>query len=183
MKRVRAEAAVRWGVTAAVIGIGAAAGFTHTHDAAVRAGQTGWLAWADAVVIESMVVGAGLQLAKDLRAGRSVRLAGTVLAFAFLIQMGSQVSGAPATFAGWLFAGLPALGCLVMVKFALRAAGEKALASEPEPRPEVRVERIEPQVQASADEPVQEIEAPKPAAPANPEPVWASAGAPSWPPR
>ena len=38
-------------VTVVLGGIGAAAGFTHTHDWATHHGQTGWLAVADAVVI------------------------------------------------------------------------------------------------------------------------------------
>src|SRR3982074_479101 len=48
-------------VTALLGGIGAAAGFSHTHDWAVHHGQTGWLAWADAVVIEGMAIVAGFE--------------------------------------------------------------------------------------------------------------------------
>lgn len=121
MRRVTVESAARLLITAAVGLIGAAAGFTHTHDAAVHAGQTGWLAWADAVVIECMVVVAGLRLARDRAEGRTGRLALGVMVLAFLIQMGAQVSGAPMTFAGWLFAAIPALGCLVVVKFAVQS--------------------------------------------------------------
>jgi peptidoglycan/LPS O-acetylase OafA/YrhL len=122
MRRVSVESSARLLITASVGLIGAAAGFTHTHDAALRSGQTGWLAWADAVVIECMVVVAGLQLVRDRKDGRSGTLALSVLVVAFLIQMGAQVSGAPGTFAGWLFAAIPALGCLVVVKFAFRTS-------------------------------------------------------------
>jgi hypothetical protein len=122
MGRVSVESAARLVITAGVGLIGAAAGFHHTHAAAVRAGQHGWLAWADAVVIECMVIVAGLQLVQERRSGGSGRLPLAVLVVAFLIQMGAQVSGAPASFAGWLFAAVPALGCLVVVKFAFRSA-------------------------------------------------------------
>jgi hypothetical protein len=120
--RAQVESAVRIVITVVVATIGAAAGFWHTHSAAVVAGQDGWLAWADAVVIESMVIVAGLQLARDLKVGHRPVAAGSVMVIAFLIQMGSQVAGAPRTPAGWLFAAVPALGCLVIVKFSLRRA-------------------------------------------------------------
>lgn len=117
----RVESVAGWLITGAVAGIGMAAGFTHTHDAAVRAGQDGWLAWADAVVIECMVICAGWQLLRARRAGHSIRFPASVLVVAFVMQMGAQVSGAPATFAGWLFAAVPALGCLVLVKLAIQS--------------------------------------------------------------
>jgi hypothetical protein len=44
-----------------------------------------------------------------------------VLVVAFLVQMGAQVSGAPRTAAGWLFAAMPALGCLVVIKLVSRS--------------------------------------------------------------
>lgn len=107
-------------VTVVVASIGAAAGFAHTHAAAVRAGQVGWLAWADAVVIECLVVVSGYQLYRYRKAGQSVRFPATVLLVAFVVQMGAQVSGAPRTPAGWLFAAMPALGCLVTLKLVCR---------------------------------------------------------------
>lgn len=161
MRRVHVESAVRIGVATVVGLIGAAAGFTHTHDAAVRAGQTGWLAWADAVVIECMVIVAGLELAKERKAGRRGTGAAIVLVVAFLIQMGAQVSGAPSTFAGWLFAAVPALGCLVVVKFALTAGttrrAETELAAMDTESPQVaESERVETQAieQQAAPSPV-----------------------------
>ncbi|WP_253861630.1 DUF2637 domain-containing protein [Prauserella halophila] len=155
------ESAVRIGIATVVAGIGAAAGFTHTHDAAVRAGQTGWLAWADAVVIECMVIVAGLELARARRADRKGTGAAIVLVVAFLIQMGAQVSGAPGHFAGWLFAAVPALACLVVVKFALGAprAAEVEPAAEETDSPQVaEAERVETQAigQQSAPAPVQQ---------------------------
>jgi hypothetical protein len=50
--------------------IGAAAGaasFTHVHDVAATHGQPGWLAWADAVVLELMSVASGLELRRRKR--------------------------------------------------------------------------------------------------------------------
>lgn len=186
-RRVSVESAVRVLITAGVGLIGAAAGFTHTHDAAVRAGQSGWLAWADAVVIECMVIVAALQLAKERKAGKSGGLPMVVLVVAFLIQMGAQVSGAPKTFDGWLFAAVPALGCLVVVKFAFRSAGEKRECDEAAP-PVAAVSSREPESvpadpwpeitsSAVADVPEPRPEPPTAAVP-RPAPV-----APAWPPR
>ncbi|GLZ43719.1 DUF2637 domain-containing protein [Actinokineospora sp. NBRC 105648] len=133
-----AESAVRVVITTVVGLIGAGAGFAHTHHAALAAGQSGWLAWADAVVIESMVVVSGLQLAHDRRSGRRGLAALVVLVLSFVVQMGAQVSQAPPTFAGWLYAALPALACLVVVKFALKSKGP-ASTPTPVPTPEDRV--------------------------------------------
>lgn len=130
---VQAESVARVTVSVIVASIGAAAGFAHTHSAALAAGQRGPLAWADAVVIESMVIIAGLQLTRDRSAGRRPFASGLVLVIAFLIQMGSQVAMAPRTPAGWLFAALPALGCLVIVKFGLRGHPHRSTAEASEP--------------------------------------------------
>lgn len=119
-----AESACRAVVTVGVVAVGMAAGFVHTHAAAVRAGQTGWLAWADAVVVELLVVVAGWQLHYRRRVGGSLRFPGVVMVAAFTVQMGSQVSGAPATPAGWLFAALPALGALLIIKMSMGSRPE-----------------------------------------------------------
>jgi peptidoglycan/LPS O-acetylase OafA/YrhL len=137
MGRGRVETVAGVAVTAVVAVIGAAAGFTHTHDAALVAGQAGWLAWADALVIECLVIVAGYQMHRYRKAGQRVGFPATVLVVAFLVQMGAQVSGAPRTAAGWLFAAMPALGCLVVIKLVSRSI-------EPGDRP------AEPRVQASA---------------------------------
>ena len=121
MGRVRVETAAGMLVTGVVAVIGAAAGFTHTHDAASEAGQAGWLAWADAVVIECLVIVAGYQVHRYRKAGQPIGFPATVLVVAFLVQMGAQVSGAPRTAAGWLFAAMPALGCLVVIKLVSRS--------------------------------------------------------------
>lgn len=123
-------------VMVALGGIGAAAGFTHTHDWAAVHGQTGWLAWADAVVIEGMAVAAGLRLRADRQAGRTYRFPAGVLAVAFIVQMTSQVALAEPTAAGWLLAAVPALGFLVVVKLALRDAPEPSPAAATETVPD-----------------------------------------------
>jgi hypothetical protein len=121
MRRVRVESVAGIGVTAVVVVIGAAAGFIHTHDAARAAGQVGWLAWADAVVIECLVVVAGYQMHRYRKAGQPVGFPASVLVVAFLVQMGAQVSGAARTPAGWLFAAMPARGCLGVIKLVSRS--------------------------------------------------------------
>lgn len=175
----RVETAVRVGITTVVGLIGAAAGFHHTHEAAVRAGQTGWLAWADAVVIECMVIVAGLQIARERKAGKSGRLPMTVLVVAFLIQMGAQVSGAPTTFAGWLFAAVPALGCLVVVKFAWRGADTTRQDSDSEAEATPTVVTAEVADERPALDPVA---VPEPREPQREEPVTQAPMA-AWPPR
>ena len=110
-------------VTVVLGGIGGAAGFTHTHDWAAAYGQHGWLAWADAVVIEGMAVVAGFEIHRDRAAGRTGRTAAlpwVVLVLAFLIQMTAQVARAEPTPAGWLLAAMPALGFLTVVKLVMR---------------------------------------------------------------
>lgn len=53
----RSAAVERWVQVVIMLAIGAAAGagsFRHVHDVAAAHGQAGWLAWADAVVLELM---------------------------------------------------------------------------------------------------------------------------------
>lgn len=107
-------------ITLGLAGIGAAAGFRHTHDWAVSNGQTGWFAWADAVVIECMCLVAGFEIHKDRKANRSARFPLTVLVVGFGIQMTAQVAEAKPTPAGWLLAATPALGFLIVVKLLMR---------------------------------------------------------------
>ncbi|QUQ70434.1 DUF2637 domain-containing protein [Kutzneria sp. CA-103260] len=123
-------------LVAAVLGlIGAAAGFTHTHNWAAHHGQTGWLAWADAVVIEGMALVAAFEIHRDRqtsRAGR-VSLPVVVLVAGFLVQMAAQVAEAEPTPAGWLLAAMPALGFLTVVKLLMRRLPHKPPATPPTP--------------------------------------------------
>ncbi|WP_020416504.1 DUF2637 domain-containing protein [Amycolatopsis sp. ATCC 39116] len=111
-------------VTVVLGGIGAAAGFTHTHDWAVHHGQTGWLAWADAVVIEGIAIVAGFEVRRDHQRGntRFLTFPMVVLVAGFGIQMTAQVALAEPTPGGWLLAAMPALGFLVVVKLLMRRA-------------------------------------------------------------
>ena len=122
-------------LVAAILGvIGAAAGFTHTHDWAMHHGQTGWLAWADAVVIEGMVVVAGFEVKRDHHATgttRKVTFPLLVLVAGFGVQMAAQVALAEPTPAGWLVAAMPALGFLVVVKLLMRRAPEPTPTAAP----------------------------------------------------
>jgi hypothetical protein len=128
-------------LVAVVLGtIGAAAGFTHTHDWAVHHGQLGWIAWADAVVIEGIVIVAGFEIQRDHRAGGSRKLTFpvTVLVAGFGVQMAAQVALAEPTPAGWLVAAMPALGFLVVVKLLMR----RAPTPPPEPQPAAVTEAV-----------------------------------------
>jgi len=119
---------------AAVLGlIGAAAGFTHTHDWAAHHGQTGWLAWADAVVIEGLAIVAAFEIHRDRQTGRRgrVSLPVVVLVSGFGVQMAAQVAEAEPTAPGWLLAAMPALGFLTVVKLLMRRLPEDDTPPEP----------------------------------------------------
>lgn len=129
-RRVDPVAVLRILVAVVLGGIGAAAGFKHTHDWAIANGQAGWLAWADAVVIEGLAVMAGFEIHRDHQHGRTQRRVTfpmAVLVVAFIVQMSAQVALAPRTPAGWLVAAMPALGFLIVVKLLMRHT--------PNPRP------------------------------------------------
>jgi hypothetical protein len=136
-------------LVAAVLGlIGAAAGFTHTHDWAAHHGQTGWLAWADAVVIEGMALVAAFEIHRDRQTGRPgwMSLPVVVLVAGFLVQMAAQVAEAEPTPAGWLLAAMPALGFLTVVKLLMRRLPDKPppppAATGPEPKTTTAVSRV-----------------------------------------
>ena len=133
----RLAEAVRVLVTVVLGGIGAAAGFTHTHDWAVHHGQTGWLAWADAVVIEGIAIVAGFEVRRDHQQGNTRRITFpvVVLIAGFGIQMTAQVALAEPTPGGWLLAAMPALGFLVVVKLLMRRAPADTEAGAPAATP------------------------------------------------
>lgn len=103
-------------------GIGGAVGFTHTHDWAAHHGQTGWLAWATAIVIEGMALVAGFEIRRDHHAGKTTLWTFPVAVFvgSFGVQMTAQVELAEPSPFGWLVAAMPALGFLAVVKLLLR---------------------------------------------------------------
>ena len=83
----RAEGAVQVLIMLAIGGAAGAASFTHVHNVAAAHGQPGWLAWADAIVLELMSIASGLELRRRKRAhtshqvpGRRARLRGRTVA-------------------------------------------------------------------------------------------------------
>lgn len=120
--RAKLDQVIRVGVATVLGGIGAAAGFTHTHNWAASNGQPGWLAWATAVVIEGMAIVAGFEIHHDRATGRSYTFPAIVLVFGVLVQMTAQVAEAERSPAGWLVAAMPALGFLAVVKLLMRRA-------------------------------------------------------------
>lgn len=103
----------------AIGGAAGAASFTHVHNVAAAHGQPGWLAWADAIVLELMSIASGLELRRRKRAHTSTAFPATVLACAVTLSLAAQVVEAEPSIIGWVAAAVPALGFLVMVKIAL----------------------------------------------------------------
>ncbi|GGN99286.1 hypothetical protein GCM10010112_92970 [Actinoplanes lobatus] len=108
----------------------AAASFTHVHDVAAAHGQPGWLAWADAVVLELMSVAGGLELRRRKRVAARLWFPAVVLVVAVVLSLGAQVVEAEPSIIGWIAAALPAVGFLAMVKIALGRAGTDPQAGE-----------------------------------------------------
>jgi hypothetical protein len=105
-----------------MLAIGAAAGaasFTHVHNVAASHGQPGWLAWADAIVLELMSIASGLELRRRRRAAAPTTFPAIVLGCAVTLSLTAQVVEAEPSPIGWTAAAVPALGFLVMVKVAL----------------------------------------------------------------
>ena len=118
-KRLTVESALQVVIMLAIGAAAAAASFTHAHDVAAAHGQAGWLAWADAVVLELMSVASGLEMRRRKRIGSSVKSPAIVLVIAVALSLSAQVVEAEASPIGWIAAAIPALGFLVMVKVAL----------------------------------------------------------------
>ncbi|MDQ7911156.1 DUF2637 domain-containing protein [Phytohabitans sp. ZYX-F-186] len=105
-----------------MLAIGVAAGaasFTHVHNVAAAHGQGGWLAWADAIVLELMSIASGLELRRRKRVGKPVWFPAAVLVVAVVLSLAAQVVEAERSVIGWIAAALPAAGFLAMVKIAL----------------------------------------------------------------
>ncbi|WP_433530594.1 DUF2637 domain-containing protein [Micromonospora sp. CA-263727] len=120
--RERLEDRVQVLIMLLIGGAAGAASFRHVHDVAAAHGQPGWLAWADAVVLELTSIAAGLELRRNRRLGKSVAFPATVLTVAVFLSLAAQVVGAEPSVIGWIAAALPALGFLAMVKIALGRA-------------------------------------------------------------
>ncbi len=112
--------------------VAAAASWAHVVSLAVLHGQAGWLAVADAAVIETTAVSAGLEVRRRRRAGRSPAFVLAVLVVAVGLSLAAQVAEAERSVWGWTLAAIPAAGFLVLVKIALREVGDGRSTAEPE---------------------------------------------------
>ncbi|MFD2764308.1 DUF2637 domain-containing protein [Micromonospora eburnea] len=156
--RERWEDRVQVAIMLLIGGAAGAASFTHVHDVAAGHGQPGWLAWADAVVLELMSIAAGLELRRKRRLGKSVVFPAAVLVVAVSLSLAAQVVEAEASVIGWIAAALPALGFLAMVKIALGRA-----EAHP-PNQTAHAERTKPGPPPAVDASVPDTTAPVPAA-------------------
>lgn len=125
-------------------GAAGAASFTHVHDVAAGHGQPGWLAWADAIVLELMSIAAGLELRRKRRLGKPVVFPAAVLVVAVSLSLAAQVVQAEASVIGWIAAALPALGFLAMVKIALGRADHTTPRPTGQPVPPLTVDASVP---------------------------------------
>lgn len=142
-RSVPAEGATQLALMLGVGSIAACASWSHVVDLAERNGQPGWLAIADAAVLETLAVSMGLDVRRRRRGGESTRFPLCVLVAAVALQLAAQVAQAPMTFWGWTMAALPAVGFLLLVKVAMSrtaavpTASPAASSSSPVGRPVV----------------------------------------------
>ncbi|HZN76517.1 MAG TPA: DUF2637 domain-containing protein [Micromonosporaceae bacterium] len=125
----RFEGAVQVLILLTIGAVAAAASFTHVHDVAAAHGQPGWLAWADAIVLELMSIATGLEIRRRARAGRPAGFVLAVLVTSVALSLAAQVVEAERSLIGWLAAALPALAFLACVKIVLGRT--LAVAAEP----------------------------------------------------
>lgn len=113
------EAVLQAGLVIVVGSVAACASWSHVVELAERHGQPGWLAVADAAVLETMAVSMGLELRRRRRTGAPIVFVSGVLLGAVTLQLAAQVAQAPRTFWGWTMAALPAVGFLLLAKAAI----------------------------------------------------------------
>ena len=140
---VRAESAAQLALMLGVGSVAACASWSHVVDLAEQNGQPGWLAVADAAVLETLAVSMGLDVRRRRRNGESTRFALCVLVAAVVLQLAAQVAQAPVTFWGWTMAALPAVGFLLLVKVAMTRTAAVAV-SIPIPTPADEPRPVEP---------------------------------------
>jgi hypothetical protein len=115
----RFEGVVQVLILLAIGSMAAAASFTHVHNVAAAHGQPGWLAWADAVVLELMSIATGLEIRRRHRQGGRAGFVLWVLIGGVALSLSAQVVEAERSVIGWLAAALPAAGFLALVKIVL----------------------------------------------------------------
>ncbi len=131
----RLEAVAQVLILLTIGGTAAAASFTHVHNVAVAHGQPGWLAWADAIVLELMSIATGLEIRRRHRTGQPAGFVVAILVAAVALSLSAQVVEAERSVVGWLAAALPALGFLASVKIVL--ARTPSTVAEPLPDNEI----------------------------------------------
>jgi hypothetical protein len=144
----RAEGVAQVLILLTVGGVAAAASFTHVHNVALAHGQPGWLAWADAIVLELMSIATGLEIRRRARYGRPPGFVVGALVAAVVLSLAAQVVEAEPSIVGWLAAALPALGFLACVKIVLSrtvATTTPAAAPVPEPSPTPALVDVDPE--------------------------------------
>jgi hypothetical protein len=129
----RVEGVVQVLILLAIGSMAAAASFTHVHNVAAAHGQPGWLAWADAVVLELMSIATGLEIRRRHRAGQHAGFVLWVLIGAVALSLSAQVVEAERSVIGWLAAALPAAGFLALVKIVLTRTPAGTTVPEPSP--------------------------------------------------
>lgn len=129
----RAEGIVQVVILLTIGSMAAAASFTHVHNVAAAHGQPGWLAWADAVVLELMSIATVLEIRRRHRAGRPAGFVMWVLVGAVALSLSAQVVEAERSIIGWLAAALPAAGFLALVKIVLTRTPASAQPVEQAP--------------------------------------------------
>jgi len=129
----RLESAVQIVILLAIATMAAAASFTHVHNLAAAHGQSGWLAWADAVVLELMSIATGLEIRRRHRAGRPAGFVLVVLVAAVALSLSAQVVEAEPSIIGWLAAALPAAGFLALVKIVMTRTPARTTPASAEP--------------------------------------------------
>lgn len=131
--KVPFESQVQLLLMLAVGSIAACASWSHVVDLASRHGQRGWLALADAAVLETLAVAMGLDIRRRRRGHQSIAFATVVLVATVVLQLAAQVAQAPRSFWGWTMAALPAIGFLLLVKVAISRGGADEYAGSADP--------------------------------------------------
>jgi hypothetical protein len=131
----RAEGAVQVGLMLAVGGVAAAASWAHVVSLAASHGQPGWLAVADAAVIETTAVSAGLEVRRRRRSGQSPAFVLAALVVAVVLSLAAQVAEAERSVWGWVLAAVPAVGFLVLAKIALGRTAAAPVEDHAAPQP------------------------------------------------
>lgn len=137
-KAPRTETLAQAGLLLGVGSVAASASWSHVVSLANRHGQPGWLALADAAVLETLAVSMGLEIRRRRRRHEPLTFAAAVLVTAVALQLAAQVAQAPRSFWGWTMAALPAIGFLVLAKTSISRTDDIGPASPADAPAEAR---------------------------------------------